>query len=140
MELFDINKIIITTQKSFFDIDAIMVFLNNHSYWAGSRKTETMKKAIDNSLCWAVLYNGKTIGFARVVTDYSTVYYLCDVFVIPEFQNRGIGSRLLETVFNSEELDGLNGILRTRDGHNLYKKYGFKNDQEIKDRFMFKRY
>lgn len=57
------------------------------------------------------------VGFARVVTDYVTLAYLTDVFVVDEFQRRGLASWLMqalkELVNDWEDMRGL--LLMTHD-------------------------
>lgn len=38
------------------------------------------------------------IGFARLVTDYVTLAYLTDVFVLPEYQRKGLGKWMIRCV------------------------------------------
>lgn len=42
--------------------------------------------------------NPKQIGLARLVTDYTTLAYLTDVYVEPAYQGRGLGHWLIECV------------------------------------------
>jgi GNAT superfamily N-acetyltransferase len=67
------------------------------------------------------------IGFARVITDYAVLYYLCDVFVLENHRGKGLGKWLIETVINSPYLKNLKGFLNTKDAHSLYNKFGFKD-------------
>jgi ribosomal protein S18 acetylase RimI-like enzyme len=57
------------------------------------------------------------VGFARVVTDYVTLAYLTDVFVVDEFQRRGLASWLMralkELVNDWKDMRGL--LLMTHD-------------------------
>lgn len=104
------------------------------TYWAADRSEATILKSIENSICYGVYDNNSNqIGFARVITDYATTYYLCDVIIDKEHRGKGIGFALLEFITDDEELKGLRGILATRDAHEFYKKFGFCNDIE---RFM----
>ncbi len=127
-----LDSIVISTDSSLLDMDTIMGFLSK-SYWANHRSRETIEKAIRNSMCYGVYDGGKQIGFARVVTDQATMYWLCDVFVDEAYRGQGIGKILIDTIVTSEALKGLNGILGTRDAHGLYEQYGFSR---IQDRFM----
>ncbi|HYF75256.1 MAG TPA: GNAT family N-acetyltransferase, partial [Candidatus Nitrosocosmicus sp.] len=86
---------------------------------------EQIKKSIENSLCFGVYDAERQVGFARVVTDYSVMYWLCDVFVDEEYRGQGVGKLLVEYVVNHHDLKELNGILATRDAQGLYEKYGF---------------
>jgi GNAT superfamily N-acetyltransferase len=71
------------------------------------------------------------VGFARVVTDYATTAYVGDVFIIESYRGRGLGKRLIKTIVDHPELEGLRlWFLGTRDAHDLYRKYGFKKVAE----------
>lgn len=76
---------------------------------------------------WCWLYeNNKQIGFARIITDYSTIAYLGDVYILEEYRGKGLSKWLMETIMNFPELQGLRRwILLTRDAHELYRKYGW---------------
>lgn len=36
------------------------------------------------------------VGFARLITDYVTFGYLTDVYVLPEYQGKGLGAWMME--------------------------------------------
>jgi GNAT superfamily N-acetyltransferase len=66
------------------------------------------------------------VGFARVVTDFATVAYLGDVFVLETHRGRGLGKWLMECVVQHPSLQNLRRwILLTRDAHRLYSQFGF---------------
>ncbi|MBR2566952.1 MAG: GNAT family N-acetyltransferase [Paenibacillus sp.] len=123
---------LITDDKEKIDKQVVLDFLAQ-SYWANKRPTERILKSIDHSNGYGVYHQGKQIAYARVVTDGATVYYLCDVFVLKEYQGQGIGKKLIETITNLKEYEWMTGILGTKDAHGLYEQYGFERDQE---RFM----
>ncbi len=103
------------------------------SYWADKRTRETILKSIENSFCYGIYFNTVQIGFARVITDYATTYYLCDVIVDEAYRGTGLGKRLIDTIVHDEILESLFGIIATRDAHGLYAQYGFTQGG---DRFM----
>ncbi|MCP5496195.1 MAG: GNAT family N-acetyltransferase [Leptospiraceae bacterium] len=116
----------IRTNKELLQIDLILDYLVNQSYWAKNRTAEQMQTVIENSLCFGLYRESRQIGFARVVTDFATFAYLGDVYVLPEFQGEGLGKWLIEVVVNHPDLQGFRRwILATRDAHMLYEKYGF---------------
>lgn len=119
---------IISTYKNKLDIKAIHDFLTNRSYWAKGRSLETVKRSIDNSLCFGMYDNSdRLIGFARAVTDFATYAYIMDVFILEDFRNNGLGKKLVEGIVQHPDLKGLQRImLATKDAHGLYEKYGFK--------------
>jgi GNAT superfamily N-acetyltransferase len=80
------------------------------------------------------------VGFARVVTDYSTFSWLCDVFTDQKHRGKGVGKQLVEAIVNHESLrnTGLM-ILATRHAHGLYSRYGGFMPIENVERFMQRR-
>lgn len=116
----------ISTDKSRLDLDMLHSFLTE-SYWSPGIPKETVKKAIDNSICFGAYDGeGKQVGFARAVTDKASFAYLADVFVLSEFRGKGISKMIMEAYNTHPDLQGLRRhMLATRDAHQLYKKYGF---------------
>lgn len=117
---------IISTDKSQLDLPMLHGFLTE-SYWSPGIPMETVKKAIDNSICiGAYDEQGKQVGFARAVTDKASFAYLADVFVLPEYQGKGISRLIMEAYGAHPDLQGLRRhMLATQDAHELYKKFGF---------------
>lgn len=116
---------VITDCKSKMQIDIIFKLLND-TYWAKNWSKETIKTAMNNSICFGVFLQNKQIAFARCVTDFSTMYWLCDVVVDKEYRNNGIGNALIEAITKHENLCSLIGILSSNHSKELYKKYGFR--------------
>jgi N-acetylglutamate synthase-like GNAT family acetyltransferase len=118
-------KIIVGADK--INIDEIMNLLKQ-TYWADKRSQEQVEKSIHNSQCYGVYLEDENIlaGFARVITDFATTYYLCDVIIDPKYQNNELGTALISYIENLPEYQGLRGILITRDAHALYEKFGYQ--------------
>ena len=117
---------VISTDPERLQPEVILGYLVNESYWAANRTEDQMRAAIENSLCFGLYRSGEQVGFARVVTDYSTFAYLGDVFILPDLQGRGLGKWLMEIISAHPALQGFRRwVLATRDAHKLYEKYGF---------------
>lgn len=117
---------VISTDPERLQTDVILDYLVNDSYWAANRTDAQMRSAIENSLCFGVYSDGEQVGFARVVTDYSTFAYLGDVFIVPGLQGKGLGRWLMEVISGHPDLQGFRRwVLATRDAHKLYEKHGF---------------
>lgn len=99
--------------------------LLKQSYWAAERSIETIQLSMDNSICYGVLHKDKLIGFGRVLTDYATVFWICDVIVVENYQGQGIGKKIMSMITEDSALQGLLGVLCTKDAHGLYEHYGF---------------
>lgn len=123
------NGYLISDDKNLLNLETIKGFLAR-SYWANRRTNERIEKSIQNSICYGVYQDGKQIGFARVVTDHATMYWLCDVYIDKDYRGQSIGKKLVDSITKSEELKDLMGILGTRDAHLLNEQYGFEADKE----------
>ena len=109
------------------DREFIASFLSD-TYWANGIPRSTVEKSLDGSICFSLLYSGRQIGFARVISDRATIAFLNDVFVIPEYRGIGLGTWLIECTLAHPELKGLKRwVLVTRDAHQLYRKFGFQS-------------
>lgn len=107
------------------DLSVIHGFLTE-SYWARGIPRETVARSIRNSLCFALLHNERQIGFARVISDYATIAYLGDVFLVSDYRGRGLSKWLMSCVTQHPDLQGLRRwILATSDAHGLYRQFGF---------------
>ena len=114
-----------------------IVRLLRTTYWAEKRPVELIEKSLRNSACYGVFVEGSETlaGFARVISDYATTYYLCDVVIDPAYRGRGLGTALVGYIEGLPEYAGLRGFLITRDAHGLYRKFGY---EVVNDRVMAK--
>ena len=121
----------ISTNKQKLDIQLIHNYLSNESYWAKGRSLETVQRSIENSLCFGVYTENSQVGFARVITDYVVFAWLLDVFILPEYQGKGYGKKLMQAIITHPDLQGLRRWgLGTDDAHGLYKQFGFTSLQK----------
>ncbi len=115
----------ISTAKARIDFAFVHDFLSR-SYWANNIPFETVRRSIENSLCFGLYEAEEQIGFARVITDSATFAYLCDVFVIETHRGRGLSKWLMETIHAHPNLQNLRRwMLATKDAHGLYRQFGF---------------
>ena len=98
------------------------------SYWANQRSDETIEKSMRNSSCFGIYSDDekKLIGFIRVISDFATTFYLCDLIIDPVHRRQGLGKALVSHVLSKPEYKGLRGLLMTGDAHGLYEKFGFE--------------
>jgi len=120
------DEFVISTDKARLQLDVIHRYLSEESYWAQGRSIEATRKAVENSICFGVYQADKQAGFARVITDMATFAYLGDVFILPQYQKKGLSKRLMEAILAHPELQNLRRwILATKDAHGLYAQYDF---------------
>ena len=66
------------------------------------------------------------MGFARVISDYSTLAWLCDVFIDESYRGRGLRTWLITSIMSHPELQGVRRwALATLDAHEMYRRFGF---------------
>ena len=114
------------SQPSAADLDIIHPFLEA-SYWSPGIPRPIVERSCANSICiLAREAGGALIGFARLITDKATFAYLCDVFVLPAHQGRGIARNMIHTLRSQPDLQGFKRwVLGTRDAHGVYASVGF---------------
>ena len=125
------GEFVVSRDKGRIDVPAVTRWLAEESYWAEGIPQEIVERAIAGSDCFGLYHEptSKQAGFARVITDGATFAYLCDVFIFPEFQGQGLGTWLMDVIWNRPEMHSLRRwSLATRDAHALYEKFGFERD------------
>jgi GNAT superfamily N-acetyltransferase len=118
----------ISTDPARLDIGAMHAYLTR-SYWSPGIPFATVERAARHSLCFGLYErsSGNQVGLSRVVTDYATFAYLCDVYVLEEHRGRGLGKFMMSAVMAHPALTGARRtMLGTRDAHGLYAQYGFR--------------
>lgn len=128
----------ISCQKD-FNVDELMVLLKQ-TYWAAERPKELVEKSLQHSVNYGAFDElGRLIGFARVVTDFVSIYYVCDVIVDEEHRGLGIGKALVDAIVNDERFAHVGALLKTKDAHGLYRQYGFQDVDPGRVMYRFKK-
>ncbi|HWB20703.1 MAG TPA: GNAT family N-acetyltransferase [Phycisphaerales bacterium] len=117
----------ISTNPASLDLEVIHSFLAT-AYWSPDIPRHVIQRAIANSLCFGVYDSAfAQVGFARVITDYATFAYLCDVFILPPHRGKGLSKKLMQAIIDHPQLQHLRRfMLFTRDAHALYAQFDFK--------------
>jgi GNAT superfamily N-acetyltransferase len=134
------GEFVISTDHVRLDLDVIHGFLTN-CYWAKGIPRDVVARSTEHSLCFGIYHEvgekspslaeparsrAPQVGFARVITDFATVAYLGDVFVLETYRGRGLSKWMMECIMRHPSLQELRRwILLTRDAHGLYAKSGF---------------
>ncbi len=119
----------ITFETDAIDMDVVFGFLHHEAYWSRGRPREVFDRAIDGSavVVGALDGDGRTVGFARVVSDGATFAWLCDVFVLESARGVGLGKQLVEAAIKHPQVAGVGRhLLATADAHGLYAEFGFE--------------
>jgi GNAT superfamily N-acetyltransferase len=112
--------------RALIDVDRVHAWISGESYWAEGRSRDVMVRALETSLVIGVYSaDGTQVGVARLVTDYATFAWLCDVFVDTTHRGRGLGMFLVDTAVGHPDVRGLRQVLVAEPGRSLYARYGF---------------
>ena len=102
-------------------------------YWYAEHP-DVLEKAYANSLCTLGAYDaGKLVGLIRCVGDGYTIVFIQDLLVMPAYQHRGIGTKLMKALLG--RYSHVYQIeLATDDTERtvtFYKKMGFHSLREL---------
>ncbi len=116
----------ISDDPSRLDLDAIHAYLSR-SYWAATRPRDIVARSLENSLCTGIYApTGEQVGLARVISDYATFAYLCDVYVLEAHRSRGLAKAAMSFIEAHPSLKNVRYFhLLTKDAHSLYAHCGF---------------
>ncbi|KAK0641020.1 hypothetical protein B0T16DRAFT_206142 [Cercophora newfieldiana] len=107
-----------STATTLIQLDALNdAFASDMLWWAKAQPADTLAKTVRNSLCFGIYTSNndgsagtKMVAFARLITDYVTFGYLTDVYVLREFQGKGLGKWMMTCL--KEVLDGWETLRR----------------------------
>ncbi len=126
METWSRDGYTISTDQARLDVDAVYAFISQ-SYWATNVPRDVVERSLRNALCFGLYRDEAQLGLVRVITDYATIAYVGDVYVLPEHRGRRLSKWMMECVLAHPELQHLRRwILITRDAHGLYRQFGFR--------------
>jgi hypothetical protein len=153
------GEFLISTDPERLSLDVVYEFLT-HCYWAEGIPREVVRRSVEHALCFGVYESSGEVspglakearpgapaalvqadlvqvGFARVITDFATIAYVGDVFVLETHRGRGLGKWLMQCIAGHPALQNLRRwILTTRDAHGLYSQVGF-TPLKMPERFM----
>jgi GNAT superfamily N-acetyltransferase len=122
------GEIELDDDKARLDVDAIHAFISEESYWGRGRTRERVVETISGSARVIGLYDGGAqVGFARAITDCSTMAYLADVYVLAPYRGRGLGLELVREMVEGQGAPAVHWLLHTADAEELYEKLGFSH-------------
>lgn len=117
---------LISDDPARINVDAVHAYLTR-SYWAQGVAREVVARSLAHSLAIGIYApTHEQVGLVRVITDYATFAYLCDVYVLESHRGRGLSKVALQVLGTHPRLQGLRRMhLVTNDAHGLYTQFGF---------------
>src|SRR5438128_2149880 len=101
------GEYVLSTDRNKLPVAIIHQYLSTEAYWCKGIPLETVQSAIDHSLNFGIYHKDALVGYARIISDYTTIAYLGDVFIVPEFRGQGLSKWLMETIMAHPSLQGL---------------------------------
>jgi ribosomal protein S18 acetylase RimI-like enzyme len=103
--------------------------------WVNFARFEAAAQSLSRSLFSVVAeLEGRCIGTARVAGDGAVFFYIMDVGVLPEFQGRGIGTRLMNHVVDfiaaARPAKALIGLFAPDAATGFFERFGFSSSAE----------
>ncbi len=127
------DEFIISDDPKLVNLDVVAGLLAK-TYWGQKRPRQVVEKLIPNSLCFSLLRDGKQIGFARAVSDYTVFSWLSDLVIADEYRGRGLGRWFLDCILSHPKIGKTQFVLQTTNAQGLYEKYGFRGSEKIMTR------
>lgn len=110
--------------------DQLMKLYQNVGWSAYTEDLDRLKEAITNSLDVITAWkDGELVGLIRTIGDGLTILYIQDILVQKEYQNKGIGSRLLQEILENNTSVRQKVLLTEEaiDVRAFYEKNGFSS-------------
>ena len=97
----------------------------------GDVETKAIEVGLQNSLfSVCVILENEVIGCGRVTGDGGIYFYIQDIIVLPEFQGKRIGRRIMDAIMEYLEAHAHNGafvgLMAAKGVSKFYERYGFK--------------
>ena len=84
-----------------FQLEEIVNLYKSVGWTNYLKQADVLETAYANSLCVLGAYDDdRLVGIIRAVGDGQTIVFVQDIIVLPEYQGRGIGTKLLKAVVN----------------------------------------
>lgn len=99
------------------------------TYWAKERSQETIQRSLQNSVVLSVFTEHEQIGLARIIGDWATFAWICDVYIDPQYRGQGLGKWLMQCVLKHPICEVKLRLLATKDAQGLYQQFGFTNKE-----------
>lgn len=90
-----------------------------------------VERGLRNSLYSICAFKGNSlVGMGRVVGDGGIYYYVQDIIVLPEFQGKGIGMKIMNSVlryiYSNSSPGAFIGLMAADGKEGFYQKFGFR--------------
>lgn len=111
-----------------YDSDEILNLYNSVGWCSYTNRPKMLEHAFEHSLKILCAHDGnKLVGLVRAVGDGYSILFIQDILVLPEYQRKGIGTKLLKSMlgFYPEVYQTRLATDKTEKNVEFYKSCGF---------------
>jgi ribosomal protein S18 acetylase RimI-like enzyme len=112
--------------------------------WDEATEKEIFTKYFDFSAYQisVIVLNGRDIGYLKIDRTEREIF-LANIHVHPDYQNQGIGSRVIKSLLVEAEQQGVPVSLKVlkvnEAARRLYERFGFSIEEEAEDYYLMRR-
>jgi GNAT superfamily N-acetyltransferase len=120
----------VSNDRALLDFGVIHDFMRQ-SYWSPGIPRALVEQAAAHSTPFGLYRRTgpdrhEQIGYMRILSDFTALAYLMDVFVLETFRGQGLGRWMVQTAMADAAFQDVRSwMLVTRDAHELYRRLGF---------------
>jgi GNAT superfamily N-acetyltransferase len=133
---YDPKKLVLTDNKEFRNEAAVLLYHANK--WSSAQKPHQLVAALRNSHTLILaFYNNQLVGLANAISDGHLVVYYPHLLIHPDFQGKGIGSRIMEKM--DEKYHNFHQQMLVADGRAIefYQKCGFNTASQTQSMWKY---
>ena len=111
--------------------------------WSESKREQVEKSLSHTLFSVAALQNDEIIGMGRLLGDSASYWYMNDVFVLTQYQKKGIGRDIVKRLIQYVKRNSISGtsasiyLFCAEDKGGFYEKIGFTDCQKAGGMGMF---
>lgn len=118
-------------QENTLTADAFLAFQRQMG-WPIYPRAQVEKSITNQLYAITVVDNGIVVGFGRLNGDAALYWYVNDVFILPEYQGKGIGTQIMQRLIDYAVNNSLPGtnislcLMSAQGKEGFYEKLGFQ--------------
>ena len=127
------GNFLITDDKERLKVSEIAEIMKQ-GFWCAHYTTDKIARLLETSFWLGVHLKGRLIGFARLVTDKTTVTLITDLLIEQAYRGNGHGAWLMGCILEHPELKATSMSLGTQGTDVFFEKFGFERDGALMHR------
>ena len=121
----------IVYKEYFLSADEYILFADKMGETDGTTKEQAEKSLANHCCCIAAFMCDDIIGIGRLIGDTAIFWCLVDIWVLPEYQGKGIGKGIVNKLVQYAKDNSIPGtsisvfLMAAKDKEGFYEKCGF---------------